>query len=178
MDSMAYFIGVLVGMLCGVALVAVLFWFLKKKFHVDVREYDERQILARGIAYKYAFYTLAVLILLEKLVEQVGVVLFDSLEGAAAMIMVGLLVFIVVCVRRDAYMTLHETPKMVLVLLTVAGGLNLAIAAAGLLHGEHIVTDGRLGSGSLNLLVGLFVAVILVVFLINQWSVRRAEREE
>lgn len=174
----AYIIGVIVGALCGLVLVALLFWMLKKKYRVDVREYDERQILARGRAYKYGFITMLVLVVLERLAHEVGFVLFDSIQGTTALCLIGLFVFIISCIWQEAYLTLYETPKMTYVLLAIGGGLNLLSAGIAWIQREPLLRDGRLYSGSLSLMVAVFVFAVLAAFALKQWQSNRGGSEE
>lgn len=174
----AYIIGVVAGALCGLILVALLFRMLKKKYRVDVREYEERQILARGRAYKYGFIAMLVLVVLERLAHEAGFVLLDSIQGTTALCLLGLFVFIVSCIWQEAYLTLHETPKMTYVLLALGGGLNLISAVVAWLQNQPILQDGRLYSGSLSLMVAVFVFAVLAVFALKQWAVHREESEE
>lgn len=174
----AYIIGVVAGALCGLILVALLFRMLKKKFRVDVREYDERQILARGRAYKYGFIAMLVLVVLERLAYEAGFVLMDSIQGTTALCLLGLFVFIVSCIWQEAYLTLHETPKMTYVLLAIGGGLNLISAGIARIQREPLLKDGRLCSGSLSLMVAVFVFAVLAVFALKQQQINRGGSEE
>ena len=174
----AYIIGVGVGALCGLVLVALLFRMLKKKYRVDVREYDERQILARGRAYKYGFIVMLILVVLERLAHEAGFVLLDSIQGTTALCLIGLFVFVVSCIWQEAYLTLHETPKMTYILLAIGGGLNLLSAGISWVQREPLLQDGRLYFGSLSLMVAIFVFAILAVFALKQRQLRRGESEE
>lgn len=178
MHTTAYLIGVVVGALCGLVLAVLLFRMLKKRYRVDVHEFDERQILARGRAYKYGFIATLVLVFAERLVREIGFVLFDSIQGAAALCLIGLFVFVTSCIWQEAYLTLHETPKMTYVLLALGGGLNLISAAIAWVQKQPLLQDGRLYSGSLSLMVAVFVFAVLAVFALKQWAVRWEESEE
>lgn len=174
----AYIIGVVVGSLCALVVAVLLLRMLKKKYRVDVREYDERQILARGRAYKYGFIAMLVLVVLERLGHEAGFVLLDSMQGTAALCLIGLFVFVVSCIWQEAYLTLHETPKMTYVLLAIGGGLNLISAGIAWIQREPLLKDGRLYSGSMSLMVAVFVFAVLAAFALKQWQINRGGSEE
>lgn len=174
----AYTIGVVVGSLCALVVAVLLLRMLKKKYRVDVREYDERQNLARGRAYKYGFITMLVLVVLERLAHEAGFVLLDSMQGTALLCLIGLFVFVVSCIWQEAYLTLHETPKMTYVLLAIGGGLNLLSAGIAWIQREPLLKDGRLYSGSLSLMVAVFVFAVLAAFALKQWQSNRGGSEE
>ncbi|MBO5088039.1 MAG: hypothetical protein J6C01_05135, partial [Lachnospiraceae bacterium] len=112
--SIYYLLGVICGVAVGLVFVALLVWLTRKmggKIDLDVKKdaYDERQLLARGVAYKFAFYTLLIGMVVIALMEEIaGIRLFMSMAGVWVMICISIAVFATICILKDAYMSLYE----------------------------------------------------------------------
>ena len=102
-------------------------------------EFDERQQLARGKAYKAGFYTLLVGLLAVYLIP-----IFtewqpkDTALLPFAVICVGVTVFACVAVANDAYLGIRQNPRAMLLVgfadgLAVENSMNFIIAAMGLI---------------------------------------------
>ena len=106
-------------------------------------EFDERQQLARGKAYKAGFYTLLVGLLAVYLIP-----IFtewqpkDTALLPFLVICVGVTVFACVAVANDAYLGIRQNPRAMLLVLGIVGfadglavenSMNFIIAAMGLI---------------------------------------------
>ena len=163
--------GVLVGALVGVGIVALLF-----KLKVMDLTFDERQERARGQAYKYGFWTLVACLLLYGFSDMVLGRWCDVITGVMLCVAAAMVVFTSVCIVKDAYLSLKEKPRTVMTLLTVVGSLNLFIGVMNWKSGRA-VRDGVLISGAVNLICGLMVLVVLVVYLVNHLLGKREDGE-
>ena len=94
--------------------------------------------------------------------------------GMLAAVLAGALVG--VCIVKDAYLSLKEKPRTIMTLLTVVTLLNLAIGAMHWKSGR-VVRDGVLTFGAANLICGLMVLVIMVVYAVNYLLVKREDGE-
>ena len=169
--SVGYILGILVGVLVGVGVVALLF----KLKAVDLT-FDERQERARGQAYKYGFWTLVVCLFLYGFSDQIFGRWCDVLAGAMLCIAAALMVFTSVCIVKDAYLSLKEKPRTIMILLTVVGSLNLAIGIMNWKNGR-VVQDGILTFGAANGICGIMVLVILAVYVVNHLLAKREDAE-
>ena len=169
--SLGYIFGLLVGILVGVGIVALLF-----KLKVMDLTFDERQERARGQAYKYGFWTLLSCLLLYGFSDQIFGRWCDVLVGAMLCIAAALLVFASVCIVKDAYLSLKEKPRTIMILLTVVGSLNLAIGIMNWKNGR-VVQDGILTFGAANGICGIMVLVILAVYVVNHLLAKREDGE-
>ena len=169
--SVGYLFGLVVGVLVGVGIIALLF-----KLKVMDLTFDERQERARGQAYKYGFWTLLSCLLLYGFSDQIFGRWCDVLVGAMLCIAAALMVFASVCIVKDAYLSLKEKPRTIMILLTVVGSLNLAIGIMNWKNGR-VVQDGILTFGAANGICGIMVLVILAVYVVNHLLAKREDAE-
>lgn len=169
--SIYYLLGVICGVALGLVLVAVLVWLIRKlggKIDLERKKdaYDERQMLARGVAYKYAFFTLMIgMMNISLLGEVAGIKLFMSMAGVWLMVCISLAVFATICIVKDAYMSLYENVKGVVIMFSAVAILNLVIGIGNLIYGMPILENGVLSVHYMNLIVGLLFVYILPVFI-------------
>lgn len=168
---MAYVLGLIVGLAVGTSVVVLLF----RKKVLDMT-FDERQERARGKAFQYAFFTLAGCIVVYGLLDSVGFRWCDTLTGCIICLCMGLTVFAITCILNDAYLSLKEQPGKVMTTLVVIGFANLVIGATYLMHGK-LVEDGILTIRAVNLICGIMVLVVLVVYAVNCLLAQREEAE-
>ena len=169
--SLGYIVGIVVGSLVGVGIVALLF-----KLKVMDLTFDERQERARGQAYKYGFWTLLTCLLLYGFSDMVLGRWCDVLVGAMLCIAAALLVFASVCIVKDAYLSLKEKPRTVMTMLTVVGSLNLFIGVMNWKNGR-VMENGILNFAAVNGICGIMVLVILVIYVANYLLGRREAGE-
>ena len=162
---------VLVGALVGLGIIALLF-----RLKIMDLTFDERQERARGQAYKYGFWTLMTCLLLYGFSDMVLGRWCDVIAGVMMCAGVALVVFGSVCIVKDAYLSLKEKPRTIMILLTVVGSLNLAIGIMNWKNGR-VVRDGILTFGAANGICGLMVLVILVVYVVNHLLAKREDAE-
>ena len=168
---MEYVFGLTVGLAVGIGVVVLLF----RKKVLDMT-FDERQERARGKAFQYGFFTLAGCIVAYGLLDSAGFRWCDTLTGCIICLCMGLTVFAVTCILNDAYLSLKEQPGKVVTALVVTAFVNLAIGAVYLIHGK-LVEDGILTIRSVNLICGIMVLVVLVVYAVTRLLARREESE-
>ena len=87
-----------------------------------------------------------------------------------------LVMFASVCIVKDAYLSLKEKPRTIMILLTVVGSLNLAIGIMNWKNGR-VVQDGILTFGAANGICGIMVLVILAVYVVNHLLAKREDAE-
>lgn len=154
-------LGMAVGALAGVVIVALLF---KKK--VLNCTFDERQERVRGQAFKRAFFTLVIILFVYGCAETAFGRWCDTLTGMTLCVAVSLVVFAVNCIVKDAYMSLMEKPRQVMTLFALLTVFNLGLGVLYGLHGE-LVEDGVLTFRATNPIVGVMTLVVLVVYIVN-----------
>lgn len=164
--------GLLVGLLAGIGVVAL----LKKRRVIDCT-YDERQELARGVAYKRAFFTLMIALMVYGISDTILGRWCDTLMGVLLCICAAMVVFAATCIRHDAYLSLKETPRKVMTLFAALTAMNLAIGGMNLVNSGGVVEDGLLTYRATNLVVGATTGVILVVYAVDFLLAGREDAE-
>ncbi|WP_298021912.1 hypothetical protein [uncultured Dysosmobacter sp.] len=137
--------------------------------------YDERQEQARGVAYKYGFLTLAVCVFLFDTVMTLFPWIGTEVGGYLCLDL-GVTVFTVTAIRRDAYLRLYERPGKVAALLALGGlgGLGCGVFD---LRKAGLLVDGTLNVSAALVAVSVSVLLTLTVFLHKHFSDRREDEE-
>lgn len=98
MDTEPYLAGILAGIM-AVAVVTAILTAVRKKQGRPKPEYDERQMAARGVAYRWAFLTLMLSLAVNTGVEALWGPWAKPGVSAWMLIFLSIGVFIVACVR-------------------------------------------------------------------------------
>ncbi len=155
------------GFVVGILLVVLIkFLFDRRKTEQKKGcDYDERQRLARGEAFKYGFFTLLAWVVFTSVICEDGMPQWCSLL-VLNMTGVGLalLVFGCYCIAKDAYMSLREKPLSMYIVTGVAGFSNLGVALHHFGEQGGLFEDGKLGLSMVNLILGIVFIVLLAVF--------------
>ena len=173
--SMEYKIGLLCGVLAGV-LVGLLFVALMKHKKVIDCHFDERQELARGQAFKYSFFVLVAAVLCYGALDTIFGLPCDTLAGGFICFATAMTVFAAVCIRKEAYLSLHEKPGKVMALFAGIAAFNICIGAVHLMSGS-MVEDGILTFRSVNLVCGLMLLIIMGIYAAHLMGGKEEEAE-
>ena len=137
-------------------------------------EYDERQVLARGRAFMWGFFTLMICLMVYGMLDMLIDRWCDTLTGCIICICAALLVFASICIKQDAFAGIGRNRKRnqtVLLVLTLA---NLFFGARNLMEGD-VVVDGLLTFRSVSLIVGAMMGVVLLMYWLHGLRDRGAE---
>lgn len=184
MPSMEYVIGLIVGILVGLAVVALVVVVCRKKngMRFGKCEYDERQLLARGKAFQAGFFTILIYEAVYAVADWIAADLYGvrwcvNVTGVTLGLMLGITVFAVVAITRDAYLSLNEKPGGWIAMWCAVIALNLASGIGEALEGE-LIRDGMLTEKWMNWMCAGMFAVILVAQLAHNRKLKREELEE
>lgn len=156
------------------AYLGLVLYFCRRERAGEPR-FDERQEQARGVAYKYGFFTLVVSIWLFS--QFAGFFPWIGVEtGGILCVDLGLTVFAMTAVRKDAYLKLRERPGRTAAILALAGAGGLCLGMF------RIGKEGPLADGTLDLWAAVIAAgvsdlLVLTAFLYKHFSGRRGEEE-
>ena len=174
--SMAWYIGFAVGIL-AVAVVCMVVRAVQKRRGVQPDDYDERQQVQRGAAAQRAFVTLLLLLCVNGIVSgaldvhwaKPGVDSFLCMFASVA-------VFVVECIRRDAYFTVKQTPRSGIAIFTL---VTLCQVPATIMHAVDgdFVHNGQLTLSVINPACMVLFAVVLVAILIKRHEDRQEDEE-
>nr|WP_326126737.1 hypothetical protein [uncultured Oscillibacter sp.] len=168
--------GMAVGLAAGLTVGLLVVMLLFKKHILDFT-FDERQERARGVAFKYGFFALMFAIILYGMLDMVLGRWCDAMAGATLCLCVGITVFAITCILKDAYLSLKESPRYVMTLFAVLSVVNIVLGSIHILDGD-MVENGILTFRCTNLVVGLMTTVVLAVYIVNFLLSRRGQEEE
>lgn len=168
------------GMICGMLSAGVLLYFLKRKRDKKgTVVYDERQLIARGQGFQYAYMTLiALLMLYAGFEEQTERFVSPGVIPIAILLLSGLVLF-GYCLFHDAYWSFRgeKKEKRVLIFWLVMALLSLLQSRNQILDGG-LRTNGRYSAPALlPLLLGIFFLGMLLLQCIKYVMNRREEEQ-
>ena len=169
----AWAIGFAVGLMVVAAACTVVAKIAKSK-GVGKGQYDERQQIARGKAYTWAYATLLVYIALWMILRSLEIPFFMQSLSVLAGALLSIAVFVGYSIFHDAYFKASESPRQWLVIICAAGVLNLGLGVMHLVRGETLAE--RLYDNA-NLFVGLLLMVTLALIIVKRAMDRRAGEE-
>lgn len=128
-----------------------------------MNDYDERQILARGRAFMWGFFSLMICLMVYGLTDMLIERWCDTLTGCIICICVSLIVFAVICIRQDAFAGIGQKRKRNLTVLLVLTAANLLFGVSHIFDGD-LLRDGLLSFRSVSLIVGATTGLVLLVY--------------
>ena len=160
-------IGALVGFFIGLLIASVLIIFSNKNRKFKT-EYDERQKVIRGNAYKYGFMFLVCYLLLIMFFDATG---FEIPLDLAALAVTGIVsgVTVVACysIWNGAYWGLNNNVKRYMIVFIAGFVLNGVIAVISLVMGT-MFKDGIVHGSFVNLIVTIMFVIISIVMFIRK----------
>ena len=158
-------LGFVTGILVVVIVCAVLGKMAKKKGAIGRGQYDERQQIARGRAFTWAYAVLLVYLALWMVLRSMEIPFF--MEGISVMIgaLLSIAVFVASAIFQDAYFKASESPRTWIIIISAVSLLNVGIGVGRLLRGETIAD--RLYN-NMNLFVGALFVIVLVCVVIKR----------
>ena len=171
--SIAWYVGFGVGVL-AVAIISLVIRKMQKRRGVTPGEYDERQQVQRGAAAQRAYITLLLLLCLNGIVSgALGVHWAKPGVDSFLCMFISVAVFVVECIRRDAYFTVKQTPSSGILIFTIVTLCQLPATVMHALDGDFIA-DGQLTLAVINPACMVLFAIVLIAILIK----RRSDKED
>lgn len=172
-----YAMAFIVGILAGLAVLFIAKFIFLKKW--GPCKYDERQMLARGKAYRAAFWTLVVYLCLDGLLTLGSEVRWANVFVVYYIgIGLALEVYAVICILNDAYFPLKEKPGFYLTFFGVIIVWSAAVSLSDFLNGKPFVTDGMLNYRIINPVIVVVFAGIFITLLARRLAEKRHGAEE
>ena len=164
-----YIIGLLVGLIFGLLVAAVAVRFCRGRGNWRSK-YDERQKVAIGKAYRDGFWAMLASVAVVFVMYELGIFAnhVDIMMVIAGFI--GLEVYIVGCIMRDAYIGLNDNAKRWTIVLAAAAVLNGLVVAVNIVN--HTGMDVWV-----NFIAGIFVMIALAAYFIRNVMVKKGENE-
>ena len=170
------FVCMMFGLAIGMVMARIMV-LATKKGPKTTAQYDERQIVVRGTAYKYGFFTALFFSIIIALLE------FAEIEVPAQtgiLIVIGTVLSIFVMVAYniwyDGYFALNENRKALIILFAIIGFINIIIGINNVSLG-NVIRDGKLAMGSLNFICAIFMYMVLAVIGLKSLVEKREDAE-
>ncbi|MDE6607710.1 MAG: hypothetical protein K2K54_08150 [Lachnospiraceae bacterium] len=179
MKNMYYIWGMILGIIFGIFIVIITSLIRKYSSKNRYKErFDERQTLARLRGFKLGFFTMmiynAIYAFYSLFVEKT---VFTTFAAMVIGIILGITVFAVYAILKDAYVALDKGRKNFLVLFGACGILNLMNGIRGI-HEEMTLTEnGDPQIYVLNFSAALLSGVVFITFVLKGLT-RKKEEEE
>lgn len=172
--SFYYYLGLAAGIVFGVIIVVIVVNIRKKK-GISC-SYDERQIAARGKAYKYGFFTFLIYFALYGIFQMLTEGKYvTSLVGITIGICVAVFVFASNAVWNDAYFSIQESPRYYMGLFLAVGLLNLVNGVRGIIgHGG----EGMIQENIMCLSAGVMFLLLMAVAIVKRQKDKREGEAE
>lgn len=174
-SSLAYALGFLCGFLLIVAIKLVPDMIARRKGKKVEKKYDERQILARGKAYKASFLITIAIIIIDGYMMERGNMVLASMAGQILLMLIGVAIFATICIANDAYMTIKEQPKAFNISGIIILVMNLVFSYDLLAGKANWLEDGRLSTDTTNFMCAITFLIILAVYNVKRLMDRDEE---
>lgn len=171
--STSYAAGLAFGIVTALIIAALVWKFIKKSMKGT---FDERQELVRGRGYKYACFSILIMLTLDLLAESFGA--FETLPVSRTlaifiMILAGVMVYALYCIKNDSYFGVGTDARTYRAVMWVVIACNAVSGINGLRSG--VMEGGKLAFGPCaSLLFCLAFVIILISLSVKQ---RKADEE-
>lgn len=137
-------------------------------------DYDERQILARGTAYKFGFIAMILYFVASEFGCIISKVSWASHETNLSIgICFSIVTFAIVCIFKDAYVGLNQKMTGILIPLVIIGIGNIALGLFTLKKNNwNVIYNDQLYLPA-NLICGAAVLIVVVAALIKYFMENR-----
>lgn len=110
------------------------------------QNYDERQLYARGKAFKWALDTMLISLIIWEVLCELNVCSAEPLGELLILMSPTFIVFMVICIVNDAYDPINSRPGMIVFTMMPLAALGMLIVyikdAGALIEGGHITESG------------------------------------
>lgn len=176
---MNYFaVGLAAGVLTGIIVFVIATLLRRKSGACTSRQYDERQLVLRGKAFRAGFFTLLISLCVVAILDVMEVRWCEAPLDKFFCIFLSITVFACTATLKDAYFGLGERKKTVILLFALVAFLQFFITFSNYQEGTLIV-DGILTLKCVSPGCGIIFLVILLTVLIQHFrNARKMEDDE
>ena len=128
-------------------------------------DYDERQQVERGKAFRLGFFTLLVSQGLALCADDMGIFPVDGTVLNSVSIFAGILAYVICSIWHEAYFGINEKVRPAMIFFGLIGLLNIVIAVSAIYDGRMLV-NGKLSVPAINAMCAImFFAIFVTIFL-------------
>ncbi len=147
----------------GFAIAIAILVFAMRHMNSDKKlctKYDERQLRARGNAFKYGFYAMLIACAIFMMLEQMEFLAVLGSTSYFILLIIGVITQFSYAIFKDAYIGINTKASKFIVFMALIGLFNLGIGAL-ICAEDGFIVDGVLGSGVVNLICGGMCVILL-----------------
>jgi len=166
MNSLEFF-----GLILGIFLVISYISFVISKRRGEAPpKYDERQMLVRGQAYRATFWVLVAYLCISGFFSLIaGTEWADGVTSPFIGVCLAITVFVVICIKKDAYFPVNQQPRFYIVLFGIIIPVNLATGIIRLVNeSDSFFTNGALNYNVMPFIICVMFSVILATLIIRR----------
>lgn len=167
--SAIWIFGIIVGICVALAVV--------KNFNKDHKlrtKYDERQLRARGDAYRYGFFATIFACALLMILDTSNLLDIFGYSTYFIAILVGIITQFTYSIFHDAYVGLNTNMKKYLIFMSFIGAINLAAGILPIFSGDFM-EDGHFGTSFISLLCGGMFLILAGELAIKKYLDKKAD---
>lgn len=140
--------------------------------------YDERQLAVQGKAYKYAYFTAMIILVVEVMGDMMlGVMLLETNLLILFVVCISVAVFAITCIMKDAYVAPKTDMRMAWIVLGVIGIINVGMGVMDLVHHEVRIVGGTLVAFPTTLIAGVVLLMVVISYGIRKRQSDKENRE-
>ena len=168
-------IGIIYGLVVGIFVVLIVCALTKNGDRSELK-YDERQLAARGKAFKGGFFTILIMNFLAVIFTAAEISIpIDSTLAMLISCFLGMLVFLGIAIWENAYYALNENGRNVVIAFTIIGLINFVIGIINL-RGDEVIVNGVVqGEKCMNFMCALLFIYIAMVTAIRVYVDKKAD---
>lgn len=142
--------------------------------------YDEKQVMDRGFAFKYAFYTSMLMLLFMYMLVSVFGIRINAHVGFIICWWIPVFVCFIIMIVRDAFDSIYcGKGNIVLTIIGFAGLILLVSTAINVIGGkEPMFENGGITNSFSNLLSGACMVIICIAYWTRQFANRKKYRDD
>lgn len=177
--NMAYTLGFFAGIVSVAIITGLISIIYKKKYGKKKNEYDERQEALRGKAYKTAYFALMCYLIVNGLITKgLEIRWAETLTESLLGIFLSVMVFVIICIKNDAYISLSEKPATYMSLFSVIGFVNIVIGILYYIRHNTFMTDGILNEYAINLFSGVMFLILASAIAVKMFHERQSRKRD
>ncbi len=177
--NLAYSLGFIAGIATVAVVASIIAIIYKKKYGRKKNDYDERQEALRGKAYKAAFFTLIIYMVANGVISKgLGIIWAEAMTEALIGVFLSVTVFVVICIKDDAYLSMSDKPATYLALFSIIGFVNIGISTFFFVRNESFLTDGILNEKAVNLSAGIVFIILAIAIAAKMLHDRQIEKRD
>ena len=175
-----YSLGFLIGFVVVIVITLIIAVVLRFRNN-NTTSYDERQLIARNAAYKYAFSTLVCYCVLCGIIDVAEIRWAETAIQMFLGMFISVTVFVVICIFKDAYFGIEKGKSNIRTFLFLDVMVTMIQLFSFLfnifIEKDSIITDGILNRNVIPLMCAV-AFLIMIIATVIKLVLNRKEREE